>query len=79
LVVKPARERPFGRDVRGPHHARENRIDALYLLRCHQRRGIGKALLTRLLAALNELGISEAHFDVVSINDMLPCSPAPTR
>jgi len=26
-------------------------------------------MLTRLLSALNELGISEAHFDVVAIND----------
>src|SRR5262245_32215861 len=50
-------------------HAREDRIGALYLLRSHQRRGLGKALLTRLLAALEKFGVTEARFDVVAINE----------
>ena len=58
-----------GIEIVGLGHARGNRIGALYLLRSHQRRGIGKALLARLLAALKELGIAEARFDVVAIND----------
>jgi len=58
-----------GIEIVGLGHARENRIDALYLLRSHQRRGIGRALLARLLAALKELGVAEARFDVVAIND----------
>ena len=56
-------------EIVGLGHARGNRIGALYLLRSHQRRGIGKALLTRLLVALKDLGIAEARFDVVAIND----------
>jgi ribosomal protein S18 acetylase RimI-like enzyme len=50
-------------------HAHGNRIGALYLLRSHQRRGIGRALLKRLLSALKEAGIAEARFDVIAIND----------
>src|SRR5262245_52021983 len=52
----------------GLGHAGGDRIGALYLLASYQRRGIGKALLARLLAALNDRGIEEAHFDVVAIN-----------
>jgi GNAT superfamily N-acetyltransferase len=46
-----------------------HRISAFYLLRQHQRRGIGRALLTRLLAALNKRGAAEARFDVVAISN----------
>ena len=46
-----------------------HRISAFYLLRRHQRRGIGRALLTHLLAALNKRGAAEARFDVVAINN----------
>jgi GNAT superfamily N-acetyltransferase len=55
-------------DIIGLGHARGDRIGALYLLRSYQRRGIGRALLTRLLAALNRRGVAEARFDVVAIN-----------
>jgi ribosomal protein S18 acetylase RimI-like enzyme len=57
-----------GAGIIGLGHAREDRIGALYLLRSYQRRGIGRALLTRLLAALNRRGVAEARFDVVAIN-----------
>ncbi len=52
----------------GLGHARADRIGALYLLRAYQRRGIGRALLARLLEGLNQRGIAEARFDVVAIN-----------
>ena len=55
-------------EIVGLAHARGDRIGALYLLRSHQRRGIGRALLTRLLEGLNQRGIAEARFDVVAIN-----------
>jgi len=58
-----------GLDIVGFGHARGNRIGALYLLRTHQRRGIGKALLIHLLAALRQLGVSEALLDVVAMNE----------
>jgi ribosomal protein S18 acetylase RimI-like enzyme len=58
-----------GIEIVGLGHARGDRIGALYLLRSHQRRGIGKALLTHLLASLKELSVAEARFDVVAIND----------
>jgi len=57
-----------GAGIIGLGHARGDRIGALYLLRFYQRRGIGRALLTRLLAALNQQGVAEARFDVVAIN-----------
>jgi ribosomal protein S18 acetylase RimI-like enzyme len=57
-----------GAEIIGLGHARGDRIGALYLLRSYQRRGIGRALLTRLLAALNRRGVAEARFDVVAIN-----------
>jgi GNAT superfamily N-acetyltransferase len=57
-----------GDGIIGLGHARGDRIGALYLLRSYQRRGIGRALLTRLLAALNKRGVGEARFDVVAIN-----------
>jgi ribosomal protein S18 acetylase RimI-like enzyme len=57
-----------GAGIIGLGHAREDRIGALYLLRSYQRRGIGKAMLTRLLEGLNQRGIAEARFDVVAIN-----------
>ena len=46
----------------------------------HQRRGIGKALLSALLAALNKRGVAKARFDVVASNeDAIPvnfsCGP----
>jgi uncharacterized protein len=58
-----------GRRIVGLGHARGARIGALYLLRSHQRRGIGKALLSALLAALNKRGVAEARFDVVARNE----------
>jgi GNAT superfamily N-acetyltransferase len=57
-----------GGDIVGVGHARGDRIGALYLLRSHQRRGAGRALLRGLLAALNKQGVSEARFDVVAAN-----------
>jgi ribosomal protein S18 acetylase RimI-like enzyme len=56
-------------EVVGFGHAQGNRIDALYVLGSHQRRGIGKALLRGLLTTLNKLGVSEARFDVVAKNE----------
>jgi len=58
-----------GTEIIGLGHARGDRIDALYLLRAYQRRGIGRALLTRLLAGLNQRGVAEARFDVIAINE----------
>ena len=52
----------------GLGHAYANRIGALYLLASHQRRGIGRAMLERLLQALCERGVTEAQFDVVAVN-----------
>ena len=52
----------------GLGHAHADRIDALYLLAAYRRRGIGTALLARLLHALHERGIREARFDVVAVN-----------
>jgi GNAT superfamily N-acetyltransferase len=45
---------------RGPHRR-------AFVLRSYQRRGIGRALLTRLLAAMNKRGVAEARFDVAAI------------
>ncbi len=58
-----------GVKIVGFGHARGSRIGALYVLRSNQRRGIGRALFTRLLATLRERGIAEACLDVVAIND----------
>ena len=52
----------------GLGHAYADRIGALYLLAAYRRRGIGKAMLGRLLQALHERGVVEARFDVVAIN-----------
>ena len=57
-----------GLAIVGIGHARGNEIGALYLLRSYQRRGIGKALMLRLLAKLSECTIAEAHFHVISAN-----------
>jgi ribosomal protein S18 acetylase RimI-like enzyme len=57
-----------GAEIIGLGHAGGDRIRALYLLRAYQRRGIGRALLSRLLAALNKRGIAAARFDVVATN-----------
>ena len=57
-----------GAEIIGLGHAGGDRIGALYLLASYQRRGIGKALLARMLAALNERGVEKARFDVVAIN-----------
>jgi ribosomal protein S18 acetylase RimI-like enzyme len=54
--------------IMGLGHAVADRIDALYLLSTYQRRGIGKALLSRLLAFLHSRGVREARFDVVTLN-----------
>ena len=58
-----------GAGIIGLGHARGDRIGALYLLRAYQRRGIGRALLMRLLAVLNQRGVAEARFDVVALNE----------
>ena len=58
-----------GPEIVGLGHARGARIGALYLLRSHQRLGIGRALLSALLAALNKRGVAEARFDVVARNE----------
>jgi GNAT superfamily N-acetyltransferase len=58
-----------GGDIVGLGHARGDWIGALYMLRSHQRRGAGRALLWGLLAALNRQGIPEAGFDVVAANE----------
>jgi GNAT superfamily N-acetyltransferase len=52
----------------GLGHAYAERIGALYLLAAYRRQGIGRAILSRLLQALREWGISEARFDVVAVN-----------
>src|ERR1043166_912766 len=57
-----------GDAIVGLGHAGGDRIGALYLLRSYQRRGIGRALLTRLLAALNKRSVAVARFDVVAVN-----------
>jgi ribosomal protein S18 acetylase RimI-like enzyme len=57
-----------GDGIIGLGHARGDRIDALYLLPSYQRRGIGRALLSRLLADLHNRGIAEATLDVVAAN-----------
>jgi ribosomal protein S18 acetylase RimI-like enzyme len=57
-----------GSQIVGLGHAYENKIGALYLLQSHRRRGIGKALLLRLLMALNERGVAEARLAVVPAN-----------
>lgn len=57
-----------GDDIIGLGHAGGDRIGALYLLRSYRRRGIGRALLARLLAALNKRGVAVARFDVVAVN-----------
>jgi ribosomal protein S18 acetylase RimI-like enzyme len=55
-------------EIVGLGHAGKNEIGALYLLRPYQRRGIGKALLLRLLTKLDEQGVAEARFDVAPAN-----------
>lgn len=57
-----------GGAIVGLGHAYADRIGALYLLAAYRRRRIGKALLSRLLQALHERGVSEARFDVVAVN-----------
>jgi ribosomal protein S18 acetylase RimI-like enzyme len=57
-----------GAEIIGLGHAGGDCIRALCLLRAYQRRGLGRALLSRLLAALNKRGIAVARFDVVAIN-----------
>ena len=52
----------------GVGHAHGDRITALYLLPGHHRKGIGKAILGRLLQTLHERGVAEARFDVVAVN-----------
>ena len=57
-----------GPEIVGLGHAGKNEIGALYLLQSYRRRGIGKMLLLRLLTTLNERGVAEARFNVVSAN-----------
>ena len=52
----------------GLGHVVEDRIRALYLPAAYRRRGIGKAMLARLLQVLQQRGIAEARFDVVAVN-----------
>jgi GNAT superfamily N-acetyltransferase len=49
-------------------HACGDRIGALYLLPAYHRRGIGSALLARLLQALHERGVTQVQFHVVAVN-----------
>ena len=49
-------------------HALGDRITTLYLLAAWQRRGIGRALLRRLLAGLAGRGIRTASFAVLAVN-----------
>jgi GNAT superfamily N-acetyltransferase len=56
------------RAVVGLGHARADRIDALYLLAPYHRKGIGKAMLRRLLEALHARDVAEAKVDVVASN-----------
>jgi GNAT superfamily N-acetyltransferase len=58
-----------GHHGRPARRCRNSRMGALYVLRSHQRRGVGRVLFTRLLATLRERGIAEACFYVVAIND----------
>src|SRR5947207_2128041 len=55
-----------GGAIMGFGQACADRIGALYLLAAYHRRGIGKAMLARLLQWLHERGIAEARFDVVA-------------
>lgn len=57
-----------GSEIVGLGHAGKNEIGALYLLRPYQRKGIGKALMLRLLTTLNERGVAEARLNVVLAN-----------
>jgi ribosomal protein S18 acetylase RimI-like enzyme len=52
----------------GLGHACADRVVALYLLSAYHRRGIGKAMLSRLLRFLHARGVAEARLDVVAIN-----------
>jgi ribosomal protein S18 acetylase RimI-like enzyme len=45
-----------------------DRIAQLYLLKAYHGRGIGRALLLRLLAALRARGVEEAAFEVLAVN-----------
>lgn len=56
------------RAIVGLGYAAEDRIGALYLLLGYHRRGVGKAILSRLLQFLHERGIAEAQLDVVAVN-----------
>ena len=49
-------------------HARGARITTLYILAAWHRRGIGRALLTRLCRALAGRGIPKATFAVLAVN-----------
>ena len=57
-----------GRAIVGLGHACADRIDALYLLSAYHRRGIGRAMLRRLLEFPAEQGIREAQVAVVTVN-----------
>jgi ribosomal protein S18 acetylase RimI-like enzyme len=54
--------------VVGFTHALGNRITTLYLLAAWQRRGIGRALLRRLLEDLEGRGFEKATFAVLAVN-----------
>lgn len=57
-----------GSEIIGLGHAGEAEIGALYLLQSHQRKGIGRGLLLRLLKTLKERCVAEARFDVLPAN-----------
>ena len=53
----------------GLAHAHGDWMSALYLLAPFQRRGVGRALLSELCAAVQARGVAEIRFDCVATND----------
>jgi ribosomal protein S18 acetylase RimI-like enzyme len=57
-----------GDQIVGFVHALGSRITTLYILASHQRRGIGRALMSRLCRALAGRGIATASLAVLAVN-----------
>jgi ribosomal protein S18 acetylase RimI-like enzyme len=55
-------------DIVGFVHAHGDWMSALYLLPAHQRRGVGRTLLSELCAAVQARGVAEIRFDCVATN-----------
>jgi ribosomal protein S18 acetylase RimI-like enzyme len=53
----------------GLAHAHDDWMSALYLLASYKRRGVGRALLSELCAAVQAQGVAEIRFDCVATND----------